>query len=87
MDTMTSRLGAGAPPTKVNEISHSIGMSFRTLRVRACCLGMLVAVVAALDDAPETVAVGGDPPGLAEEFPARGCCLAREAVHAAVQVV
>ena len=66
MDTTTSRLGAGAPPTKVNAINHSVGITLRTLSVRASRLGMLVTVVAALDDAPETVAIGGDPPGLAE---------------------
>ena len=66
VDTTTSRLGARAPPYEMDAINHSVGITFRTLGVRACSFGMLMTVVAAHDDGPEAIAVGGDAPRLAE---------------------
>ena len=86
VDATTSRLSAMAPPTKMDAFNHSVGVGFRTLSVRAGSFDMLVTVVSALDDAPEALAIGGDTPGLAEEFSPRGCCLAFEAVHATIKV-
>ena len=86
MDATTSRLSARAPPTQVDAINHSVGIRLGTLGVRAGSFDVLMTMIAALDDAPEAIAIGGDTPGLAEEFSPRGCCLAFEAVHATIKV-
>ena len=87
MDTTTSaRLRASATPAQMNAIYERVCVGLGPPGVGSLSLHMLVTAVAADSHAPEANAVGGNPPGLAEQLAPRGCGLAGEAVHAAVEI-
>ena len=73
-----------ALPAFVDTISHSICVALGELSVYTGSLGMLVAVVAASADAPESIGVGSDGPRLAQQLAAGCCCLALEPVHTTI---
>ena len=86
MDTAMPVLVACARPAKVNALDQSIRVTLGQLSVAALSTDMLMLAIATHGNAPEAIAVGGDAPRFAEQFAPVGGCLAREAVHATIEI-
>ena len=86
MDTAMPVLSACARPAMVYALDQSIRVTLGQLSVAALSTDMLMLAIATHGNAPEAIAVRGDAPGLAEQFAPVGGRLAREAVHAAIEV-
>ena len=85
MDYALSTTGAG--PAIVHAIRELGSVTLSTLGVRTLNAYMLMCVIAFARNLRESVSIAGNDPRFAERDAPSACCMANQAVHAAIQMM